>query len=280
MKRNIFLLLLFITTGAFAQYNYKNLDAKLDLTSEQLKPYTYENLRLYPIYAKESFTNVNKNIGKYTPLNEALVKQKIKITETSDNASSRDASPSVNTLFIQNTSNDTIYIMGGEVVKGGKQDRVIAQDVILPPKSKKVDLNVYCVEHGRWVHNSGASNEFNSTTGVVSTGVRKMAEIEKDQSQVWDKVREVNVKNNTETSTGTYTALEKSKDYAEKVGKYVSYFKSQLSNEKNVIGFVAASGDKVIGCDMFATSILFNQQVDNLLKSYATEAITNGGPVM
>ena len=169
--------------------------------------------------------------------------------------------------------------MGGEVVKGGKQDRVVAQDIVLPPKGKKIDLNVYCVEPGRWVHNSGASNEFNGTGGVVSTTVRKSAEVTKDQSTVWDKVKEVNVKNKTETSTGTYAALDKSKDYTDKVNKYVNYFRSQLGKEPNVIGFVAASGNKVIGCDMFATSTLFTQQADNLLKSYATEAITNGAPV-
>ncbi len=279
MKTIFFFPLLFITTLLFAQYDYQHLDVKLDRTNEQLKPYTYENMRIYPIYAKENFTNANKNVGKYTPLNDALAKQKVKITETSDDNTRESSSPTVNTLYIQNTSSDTVYIMGGEVVKGGKQDRVIAQDVILPPKSNKINLDVYCVEHGRWVHNSGAGNEFKGTGGVVSTTVRKSAEVTKNQSAVWEKVKEVNVKNNTETSTGTYAALDQSKDYTDKVGKYVSYFKTQLSKEPGVIGFVAASGDKVIGCDMFATSVLFSQQTDNLLKSYATEALTNGKAV-
>ena len=263
-----------------AQYNYKNLEAKTELSNEQLKTYTYENLRIYPINARESFLSANKNIGRYTPLNEALQKQKVKITETSAGSDSRQASPTVNTLYIQNLSGDTVYLMGGEVVKGGNQDRVIAQDMILPPKGKKINLDVYCVEHGRWTYNSPTdSNTFNSTYSVTSTSVRKAAQVENDQSKVWDKVEEVTTKNNSQTQTGTYTALSKSKDYSDKLNKYVSFFKTQLSKENNVIGFVAVSGDKVIGCDMFATGAMFKQQEDNLLRSYSTEVITNGSAV-
>ena len=40
--------------------------------------------------------------------------------------------------------------MAGEVVKGGKQDRVIAQDVVLAP-GETIDLNAFCVEKNRWV---------------------------------------------------------------------------------------------------------------------------------
>lgn len=266
---------------AQAQYNYETLQPATEFTPEQQKLYTYQNLRIYPVYAKEKFLNVNKNVGKYTPLKDALTSKKVVISEKGSNSSNlrNEADAEVNSLYIQNTSKDTVYIMGGEVVKGGKQDRVIAQDVILPPGGKKVSLDVYCVEHGRWVHNSGSGNNFNSTTGVTSLKVRKAAEVTKNQSMVWSEVKDVTVKNKTETSTGTYNSLTSSKEYTDKLKKYTDYFKTQLSKEKNVIGFAAASGDSIIGCDMFATSVLFNQQLDNLLQSYSTEAITNGKPV-
>jgi hypothetical protein len=143
-----------------------------------------------------------------------------------------------------------------------------------------MNLDVFCVESGRWTGNSpGSGDGFNSTYNVSSTSVRKAAEVTKNQTEVWDKVSEVTTKNQTGTSTGTYTSLGQSKDYSQKIVKYVSFFKGQLAKEKNVIGFVAATGDKVIGCDLFATSTMFNQQCDNLLNSYSTEAITNGAPV-
>lgn len=273
MKLIILLPLAVAATCLQAQYNYQNLSVKTELPPEQLNLLTYENLRIYPVTAKESFVNYFRNTGKYTVLKDALEKQKVKITETG--AGNSDAGNTVNTLYIQNLSADTVYLMGGEVVKGGNQDRVIAKDVILPPNSNKTALDVYCVEHGRWSGN----DIFQTTGGVVNTTVRKMAEVDKDQSKVWDKVAEVTTKNKSETETGTFAALNNSKEYKDKTDKYVAFFTSQLAGEKNVIGVIAASGDKIIGCDMFATSILFSQQAENLLKSYSTEAITNGAPV-
>ena len=46
-----------------------------------------------------------------------------------------------------------------------------------------------------------------------------------------------------------------------------------------MIGVVVVSGNKVLGCDMFATSDLFKKNFENLLASYATEAIINGSVV-
>ena len=40
-----------------------------------------------------------------------------------------------------------------------------------------------------------------------------------------------------------------------------------------------ASGNKVIGCEIFATEQLFKKSSDNLLRSYIHEAVTNGSAV-
>ena len=37
---------------------------------------------------------------------------------------------------------------------------------------------------------------------------------------------------------------------------------------------ILVSGKKIIGCDIFANSDLFNKQSENILKGYITEAIT------
>ena len=53
----------------------------------------------------------------------------------------------VNKLFVENNSQDTIILLAGEVVKGGKQDRTLATDLILPPGKGKKDIDVFCVEY-------------------------------------------------------------------------------------------------------------------------------------
>ncbi len=114
-----------------------------------------DNLQLYPVYASSAFIKYHKNLGPYLSLEEALAQEKILITEFSE-AASQAPDPTgrnteqliidgarVNTLFVENISADTIIILGGELIRGGKQDRMIAQDFMLPPHSGKVDVGVY-----------------------------------------------------------------------------------------------------------------------------------------
>jgi hypothetical protein len=169
-------------------------------------------------------------------------------------------------------------VLAGEVVKGGKQDRVIAQDFLLYPKSGKKDVSVFCVEHGRW-STTDTTFAFNETSTISCQSVRKAAAVDKEQGKVWDNVANVTSKNKASTSTGTYNALAKSESYNKELNEYLKYFGPVFNNDPAVIGVVAVSGDSIIGCDMFASNAMFKKYYANLLNSYATEAITNGKAV-
>jgi hypothetical protein len=263
--------ILFAITG-FSQYTYKNLDVKFSLNENEQKNYTYQNLRLYPIKAKQSFTDTFKTVGKYMNLKEALAKGKVVITEQLGGAQ-------VNTLTIENISNDTVMIMSGEVITGGKQNRIIGKDLILLPHSGKIDLSVYCVEAGRWENVNTRTNNFSGYYNVGSMSLRKTVDKSQNQSAVWSKVDSLNTANSTGSSTKTYTAISQSTDFNNKLKAYTDFFKEKFTNEKDVIGVVVVSGNKVLGCDMFATPDLFKKNFGNLLASYATEAIISGSAV-
>lgn len=109
--------------------------------------------------------------------------------------------------------------------------------------------------------------------------LRKVVEKEKDQAKVWKKVEEINVKDVTVTDTKTYTALENSADYSKKLKSYISFFQSKFEKDSSVIGVIVVSGNKVLGCDLFATPALFRSQFSSLLYGYATEAIVSGDKV-
>lgn len=280
--------------ASVAQYNSDNLKIR------EAVSFTYKNLRLYPVFANQVFLDEHKDISKYTSLQKAVAEKKIAVTETGSaantsvvndnvprnsrahvtvNQSSGGGSGTVNTLFIENTSNDTIMIMAGEVVKGGKQDRVLAQDMVLLPHSGRKDISVFCVEHGRWQYSAEsqkANNTFYGYSKVSTMSVRKAAVVEKDQQKVWQNVADVTAKNSVTTNSGSYTALDTSQKYNAELKAYIDFFSSKIKSEGNVIGMVACTGNKVIGCDMFATPDMFRQYFDNLMSSYSTEAISNG----
>jgi len=46
------------------------------------------------------------------------------------------------------SSSRPLLLLACEIVSGGKQDRVIGKDRILPAESDPVDLSVFCVEPG------------------------------------------------------------------------------------------------------------------------------------
>jgi hypothetical protein len=271
MKSILLAVLTAMPTFMFAQYTYDKLLVDFLQKGEEAKKYTFENLRLYPIHAKEGFKKEFRDVGNYMSLQDAMEKKKIKVTENMEGAS-------VNELTVENISADTIIIITGEIVKGGKQDRIIDKDMLLKPKSGKVKLPVFCVESGRWSSRNAKSEEFNVQYNVATMSLRKVVEKEADQQKVWSKVDEINSKNKTVSDTKTYTAIDRSAAFKTKLNAYLLFFKTRFSSEQDVIGVVVASGDKVFGCDMFATPQLFKQNFDNLLHAYSTEAILNGKP--
>jgi hypothetical protein len=76
-------------------------------------------------------------------------------------------------------------------VTGGKQDRIIAKDRIVPAGAEPIDLSVFCIEHGRWTESSdkfGTSAKAANQSIMVQPAVRQQAMVAKDQQQVWNSV--------------------------------------------------------------------------------------------
>jgi hypothetical protein len=257
-------ILVFAISMANAQYNEKNLKLEPDAASQ----YRFKKLQLFPVKANKAFEDQHRNLGTYTTLEEALKSKKIRITEVG----------TVNTLYAENTSSDTIMILAGEVVQGGQQDRMVGEDIVLYPKSGKKDISVFCVEHGRWQEN-GSGKAFTQYYNMSNNEVRKAAAVKKDQNEVWNKVSETTEKNKAQTSSGTLTALKDAGDFSAELKAYTAHFGNLFKDQNDVIGVIAVSGDKILGCDMFATHALFEKHYVNLINSYATEAITTGDVV-
>jgi hypothetical protein len=66
------------------------------------------------------------------------------------------SAPAVNQLVLVNRSKRPLLLLAGELVSGGKQDRIIAKDRIVAPGAEPLPLDVFCVEHGRWSSGSNS----------------------------------------------------------------------------------------------------------------------------
>lgn len=97
-------------------------------------PATHDNLAVYFVRGTSAPGPVPLT------LQEAISSGAVTVHETGD----------VNELVIENTGSEEVFVQAGDIVKGGRQDRVLAVSLSVPAKSGKVPIGAYCVEHGRW----------------------------------------------------------------------------------------------------------------------------------
>jgi hypothetical protein len=122
------------------------------------EPVVYENLSIFPLLARGS-----ADTSGFVTLDEGLTSGEVVVTETGGDMlrRTRGGDPSagiqaqvqgalVNQLVLINRSKKPLLLLAGEVVSGGKQDRIIGKDRIVLPGAEPLPLDVFCVEHGRW----------------------------------------------------------------------------------------------------------------------------------
>ena len=121
---------------AFAQLTYETLYVDYD------SAWQYKNLKIIPIRPKGDF---GKTIPGIISLSQAI-KQGVAIVTERGTSSFEN----VHWLRINNNSDKSIFISSGEIIAGGRQDRMVARDTILSPSPKDQYIPVMCVEELRW----------------------------------------------------------------------------------------------------------------------------------
>jgi ARG/rhodanese/phosphatase superfamily protein len=272
---------------------------------------TYENLTVFPVLSKDS-----ADTRGYETLDEAMSAGDAIVTESGTNTMHRwrenGGGPSpeyyvegaqVNQLVLVYRGKRPLVLLAGELVSGGKQDRVIGKDRIVPVGAQPLPLDVFCVEHGRW----SDSDQFSESKIIVHPSVREKAAVDQAQESVWAAVRSGSTAPAavagaaggseadaappplsqaavagaiaTRAPTQSYAQIYDSPTsgvpvaaFADEVQRRFDRATSGLKDER-VVGVVVAYGGEVAWSDVFASPELFASYWPKLLRSYVVEAL-------
>lgn len=256
-----------------------------------LAPIRQGNLTVFPVVAARSY-----DTKEFLTLDEGLRSGEVIVTESGSvqplmrrprTPISRDGAQ-VNQLVLVNNSKRPLILLAGEIVTGGKQDRVIGKDRIIPAESDPMDLGVFCVEPGRW---TGSSAKFDSRNGAMAQpAVRGKAMAKKDQAQVWSEVGKTRESLSSLVSAPAAAPLRETSSYArvmqnDEVKQRVDSVAEPIQRnyqsliqrlrDQNAVGVVVAVNGKVVWADIFASTNLLQQYWPKLVRSYAAEAVVN-----
>lgn len=245
-------------------------------------PVSHDNLAIYFVHGASKSGSVPLTLA------EAMAKRVVQVRETGN----------VNSLEIENLGDQDVFVQAGDIVKGGQQDRTLTVSLLLPPKSGRIPIASFCVEHGRWSARAGEDVRTFSTSAVtVSSREMKLAmqaplpaspsavhggmDTGDRQQKVWDGVRREQQKLSAATgvnvsapasATSLQLALE-NKKLAETRNAYVAALKPAGEQGDDIVGYVFAVNGKINSAEIYASNGLFRKMWPKMLDASATEAI-------
>jgi sulfur carrier protein ThiS len=254
-----------------------------------LEPIRHGNLTVFPVVAA-----VSHDTQEFLTLDEGVRSGEVVVTEYGNVQPLMRRRPipiahdgaQVNQLVLVNNSKRPLILLAGEIVTGGKQDRVIGKDRLVPAESDPIDLSVFCVEPGRWTATSAKFGSMGSA--MAQPAIRAKAMGAKDQAQVWSEVRKQQAGISANLSASEAVAVNGTTSYARVMGNEA--VKQQVDSvaepiqrsyqnliqqlrDRNAVGVVVAVNGEIVWADIFASTNLLERYWPKLVRSYAAEAI-------
>ena len=189
---------------------------------------------------------------------------------------------SVGSVTVENRGKESVLILAGTVIRGGKQDRQIGQDFVIAP-GEEVAVDAFCVEHGRW----DDQREGRATDGAFESGktlapkeVREAAHYKSNQGEVWDSVAKENDRRGKQAESGTLMATLDASDVKAAAAALSSDVAKRLHASPDwprVVGFAYAIDGQIRGGRWFVHHELLRDNEETLLRTMATEAVGVAG---
>jgi len=243
-------------------------------------PYTYNNLALFVLHGPDETGN-----RVYMSLQDAMTRGIVIVHETSD----------VNELLLENISpNEDVFVQAGDIVKGGRQDRVLAVDLILPARSGKLPISAFCVEHSRWQQRGYESgDQFTLTEMSASFSLQRAIKDAASQIGVWNEVEKSQQKMSDNLSSDVRSGVSpsslplalESDAVQESAAPYINELSRRGAAANDVLGVIFTINNELIGGDVYSSNLMFKRMWPRLLNAAAIKALaelgttTDAGPV-
>jgi hypothetical protein len=230
----------------------------------------FKNLCIYFISSDDFISNTS-----LLTLQEAIRNNILLVSDTNK----------INKLLIKNNEHSDVFIQAGDIVKGGQQDRVFVNDLIIPAKAKGELVDVYCIESGRWNKrlNEDVSIFSSSEDRITSSRLKSILVNKGSQTLVWDQIKSTQNKLSQSLKTDIYSTISPSSfqltlehnDLTSYVDKHISaLLPSRSSDCVRPIGYACIVNGYFNSADLYFSPDLFNRLWPKLLRASAIEAIS------
>jgi hypothetical protein len=241
-------------------------DVEVDGNAYHIRgPFAHEDLAVFLLCSKHQDEN------QYLTLDEGLKEGLVRITEQEHER--------VGGLLIDNQSDRPLYLLEGERLIGGKQDRTIISSLVIPPKSGKTTVPTFCVEHSRWVEgNKGREFGFSVNPALAPKGVRGAAKVEGSQDRVWGCVakQKESAHNklqcpNTNSSVNEMLDAPQVQSISE---EYANALEQALDRAENrdAVGLAVVFNGQIEEVNIYPNAALFRKLYPRLIRAYAVQA--------
>ena len=206
--------------------------------------WTYKNLTLIPIRFKTEGYPLFYFPTRLISLKEAMQSGKIKFKEF---YFEKDAT--VRILKVDNSSNDYVLLQDGEMITGGKQDRMLAESKIIYPNQKDQFVDVFCIEQNRW---DKKPKPF-KYAGAADDNLKRIMNQTNQQQFIWKEIDRRLYINGQFSKTAAYLELHNSHEKEDTA--YSNFFTQKMQTSDSMFaGFIALTDTSVISCEVFATT--------------------------
>jgi hypothetical protein len=238
-------------------------------------PHLHGNLAIYFVHGRSRPGPVPLT------LQEALARRTVELRETGD----------VNRLEVENVGDEPVFVQSGDIVKGGKQDRVLSVSQVLPPHSGAVPIAAYCVEQGRWSQRAGEdAKTFAGAEATLPSRAGKLELVGADpmrsatharQREIWRDVARIQDRLSSNlgapvaaprSASSLQLTLESTALESERA-EYLNALLPLGEQADDIVGYAFAINGRLNSADLYPSNALFRKMWPKLLRASVTEAI-------